>query len=46
MAEGPNSQTGTHVGYGYGRTLDLPFAAAVQKARESLNPRIRRSVRD
>lgn len=25
-----------HVGYGYGRALDLPFEAAVQRAREAL----------
>jgi uncharacterized protein (DUF302 family) len=25
-----------HLGYGYGRTLDLPFDAAVQRARNSL----------
>jgi uncharacterized protein (DUF302 family) len=36
MGEGKNMQAGTDVGYGYGRTMDLPFAAAVQKARESL----------
>jgi uncharacterized protein (DUF302 family) len=36
MAEGTNMQAGTNVGYGYGRALDLPFAAAVQRARESL----------
>ncbi|HTY64258.1 MAG TPA: DUF302 domain-containing protein [Acidobacteriota bacterium] len=36
MAEPSSSQTGIDVGYGYGRVLDLPFAAAVQKARESL----------
>jgi uncharacterized protein (DUF302 family) len=27
---------GTNVGYGYGRSLDLPFDTAVQQARESL----------
>jgi uncharacterized protein (DUF302 family) len=27
---------GTDVGYGYGRALDLPFEAAVQRAREAL----------
>jgi len=27
---------GEHVGYGYGRTLDAPFEAAAQRARESL----------
>ncbi len=29
-------QSGTNVGYGYGRTLDLPFDAALQKARDAL----------
>jgi uncharacterized protein (DUF302 family) len=29
-------QSGLDVGYGYGRTLDQPFDAAVQRARESL----------
>ena len=36
MAEASSGRTGIDVGYGYGRVLDLPFAAAVQKARESL----------
>ena len=30
------AQTGVDVGYGYGRTLNLPFGTAVQRARESL----------
>jgi uncharacterized protein (DUF302 family) len=29
-------QSGISVGYGYGRTLDLPFDVAVQRARDSL----------
>jgi uncharacterized protein (DUF302 family) len=36
MEEGPNKQSGSNFGYGYGRTLDLPFDAVVQKARASL----------
>ncbi len=36
MAYEPGAHTGINVGYGYGRFLDLPFAAAVQRARESL----------
>jgi len=31
-----NKPVGEHVGYGYGRTLDAPFEAAAQRARESL----------
>jgi uncharacterized protein (DUF302 family) len=31
-----NKLVSEHVGYGYGRTLDMPFEAAVQRARESL----------
>ncbi len=34
--EKPGIQRGTDVGYGYGRTLDLPFDTALQRARESL----------
>jgi uncharacterized protein (DUF302 family) len=30
------SQKGIDVGYGYGRTLELPFETAVQQARDSL----------
>ncbi len=29
-------QTGIDVGYGYGRTLDMPFDVALQRARDSL----------
>jgi uncharacterized protein (DUF302 family) len=36
MENKPSNQPGIDVGYGYGRTLDLPFEAAVQRARESL----------
>jgi uncharacterized protein (DUF302 family) len=36
MEKGQVAVAGIHVGYGYGRTLDLPFTAAVQKAKESL----------
>jgi uncharacterized protein (DUF302 family) len=36
MSHGPNARTGVEVGYGYGRGLNLPFAEAVQRARESL----------
>ena len=31
-----NELVGEHVGYGYGRALEVPFEAAVQRARESL----------
>ncbi len=34
--EKPGTQWGTDVGYGYGRTLDLTFDTALQRARESL----------
>lgn len=36
MAEETNARAETNLGYGYGRTLDLSFADALQKARESL----------
>jgi uncharacterized protein (DUF302 family) len=36
MKEEKSAQSGIDVGYGYGRTLDLSFEAAVQRARESL----------
>ena len=36
MEERPNKQSGVNFGYGYGRTLDLPFSTVVQKARLSL----------
>lgn len=31
-----NSPSGIDVGYGYGKTLNLPFGTAVQRAREGL----------
>jgi uncharacterized protein (DUF302 family) len=36
MAEDSSTTSGVEIGYGYGRTLDLPFDAALEKARESL----------
>jgi uncharacterized protein (DUF302 family) len=36
MSEVAKTQAGLHVGYGFGKSLNLSFAAAVQKARESL----------
>jgi uncharacterized protein (DUF302 family) len=36
MEEKSNLHAGTNLNYGYGKQLDLPFAAAVQKAKESL----------
>lgn len=36
MGEEQGTGAGINVGYGYGRALDLPFAAAVQKAKETL----------
>jgi uncharacterized protein (DUF302 family) len=36
MKKEAGMESGIRVGYGYGRTLDLPFAAAVERAREAL----------
>jgi len=36
MGNKSEARAGTDVGYGYGRMLDLPFKAAVERARESL----------
>jgi uncharacterized protein (DUF302 family) len=36
MGNKPVSESGLNVGYGYGRALDVPFEAAVQRAREAL----------
>jgi uncharacterized protein (DUF302 family) len=36
MDKVPDTQSEIGIGYGYGRTLDLSFDAAVQRARESL----------
>ena len=36
MEKEPGTHSGTELAYGYGRTLDLPFSAAVQRARECL----------
>jgi uncharacterized protein (DUF302 family) len=36
MKEEKSAQPGMDVGYGYGRTLNLPFDAAVKRAKESL----------
>ena len=36
MSHRLSAQTGVGVGYGYGRGLNLPFAEAVQRVRESL----------
>lgn len=36
MTEGSEISKALHVGYGYGKILEFPFAEAVQKARESL----------
>jgi uncharacterized protein (DUF302 family) len=36
MREDTNAQSGIDVGYGYGRTLAMPFELAVQRAKESL----------
>ena len=36
MTEGSDTYRGLHLGYGYGKTLELTFPEAVQKARESL----------
>ena len=36
MGKKAEAQTGISLGYGYGRSLDLPFDAAVQRARDSL----------
>ena len=42
MKEERISRTGANVGYGYGRTLNLSFGAAVRRARESLKSASRR----
>jgi uncharacterized protein (DUF302 family) len=36
MKQQPDDQSATSIGYGYGRTLDLPFDIALQRARDSL----------
>jgi len=36
MEKEPGTHSGTELAYGYGRTLDLPFSAAVERARECL----------
>ncbi len=36
MAEQSPSKANVHVGYGYGRALEVPFAQAVERAREAL----------
>jgi uncharacterized protein (DUF302 family) len=36
MKEGTDNKIGIDVGYGYGRTMDLPFESAVQRTKESL----------
>ncbi len=36
MNKGSGSPAGAGTGYGYGRIVDLPFDAAVQRARDSL----------
>jgi uncharacterized protein (DUF302 family) len=36
MDKEASAPSGNDLGYGYGRALDLPFNAAVQRARESL----------
>ena len=36
MEETPDGQSGTEIGYGYGRSLDLSFDAAILRAKESL----------
>jgi uncharacterized protein (DUF302 family) len=36
MEKQTSSPIGINVGYGYGKTLDLPFDSAVQRARDSL----------
>jgi uncharacterized protein (DUF302 family) len=36
MGKEPGVHSGTELAYGYGRALDLPFGAAVQRARECL----------
>ena len=36
MKEKTGGQSGIDVGYGYGRTLNLPFETAAQRARDSL----------
>ena len=34
MGKGSNTQIGIEIGYGYGRSLDLPFEAAVQQTKD------------
>ena len=36
MEKTPDKQSGTEMGYGYGRSLDLLFEAAILRAKESL----------
>ncbi len=36
MDKASNAQMGTDLGYGYGRSVDLPFVTAVQQAKECL----------